>query len=661
MDLKPRFTMEVFTGGLVVLCALLAVLVGLLEPRLLWVLIPLAALVALAVLLLARRLRRGLARVLQCEKFENSQTQLSLGALTLPVALLSGKTLVWYNTPFRQRILADEDRLLAPVGKVLCGLDLHQCGEPAGQVLEHEGRKYNIFASATAGREALTVLYLVDETDLRQRAAEYDATRPAYMIIEIDAYAEQLAELKDSEKARVLEGINRVLETYIGRTTGFLQRVSNARYIAVVEERHMKEMVAAKFDVLDKIRALEGEVNVTLSIGVGRGGDTLRQCEEMARQSLDMALGRGGDQAAVKTPEGFAFYGGVSRSVEKRSRVKSRIVAKALCDLIRQADSVLIMGHRMSDLDCVGAAIGVLRICKGLDAPAAIVVRREATLAQSVLEEFQKAGLGEDFISPEVALDGMTDNTLLLVVDTHIKGLLESGDVYRKCRQVAVIDHHRKAVGHIDNAVLFFHEPYASSTCELVSELLQYVEGQQFRPTQLEAEALLAGIMLDTRNFGIHTGVRTFEAAAYLRRMGAMTERVKLLFNSSLQEYTAKSNLVENADIYMGCAVSVSGELPPDMAVAVPQAANDLLTIQGVGASFVAVQQGSGVNISARSMGAVNVQVIMEQLGGGGHLTMAGAQLKDTTIDEAEKRIRQAIARYRQEQAEEEARSGKKR
>ena len=216
-------------------------------------------------------------------------------------------------------------------------------------------------------------------------------------------------------------------------------------------------------------------------------------------------------------------------------------------------------------------------------------------------------------------------------------------------------------MGHIDNAVLFFHEPYASSTCELVSELLQYVEGQQFRPTSLEAEALLAGIMLDTRNFGIHTGVRTFEAAAYLRRMGAMTERVKLLFNSSLQEYTAKSNLVENADIYMGCAVSVSGELPPDMAVAVPQAANDLLTIQGVGASFVAVQQGSGVNISARSMGAVNVQVIMEQLGGGGHLTMAGAQLKDTTIDEAEKRIRQAIARYRQEQAEEEARSGKKR
>lgn len=643
MDLKPRFTLEVFAGGLVVLCALLAALVGLMKPRLLWVLIPLVALVALAVLLLARRMRRGLARVLQCESFENSQAQLSLGALALPVALLSGKTLVWYNTPFRQRILADEDRLLAPVGKVLCGLDLHQCGEPAGQVLEHEGRKYNIFASATAGREALTVLYLVDETDLRQRAAEYDATRPAYMIIEIDAYAEQLAELKDSEKARVLEGINRVLETYIGRTTGFLQRVSNARYIAVVEERHMKEMVAAKFDVLDKIRALEGEVNVTLSIGVGRGGDTLRQCEEMARQSLDMALGRGGDQAAVKTPEGFAFYGGVSRSVEKRSRVKSRIVAKALCDLIRQADSVLIMGHRMSDLDCVGAAIGVLRICKGLDAPAAIVVRREATLAQSVLQEFEAAGLGEDFISPEVALDGMTDNTLLLVVDTHIKGLLESGDIYRKCRQVAVIDHHRKAVGHIDNAVLFFHEPYASSTCELVSELLQYVEGQQFRPTSLEAEALLAGIMLDTKNFVLKTGVRTFEASAFLRRQGADTVAVKKLFSDTLDTYKQKAQLVSGAEIYKGCAIAASTWEVEDLRIVAAQAADELLSILGVRASFVIYRSGSDVNISGRSLGDVNVQLILEGFGGGGHFTMAGAQVKNATVSEVRRALMRAL------------------
>ncbi len=656
MDRKPRFILEVYTIGLLALCVILTALLAVVEIRLLWVLVPLLALLALGLFFSGRSLRRTIARQARCADFENSPAQFTLGALPLPVALLRGKTLVWYNEPFLHLLLEDEERLLAPVNKVLPGLELRQCAEPSGQVLEHGGRKYNIFASN--GKDQLTALYLVDETDLRHQAAEYAASRPAYLLIEIDGYAEQVAGLKDSEKARLLEGVNRVLETYIGRTTGFLRRVSNARYIAVVEERHMKEMVAAKFDVLDKVRALDGEVGVTLSIGVGRGGATLRQCEEMARQSLDMALGRGGDQAAVKTPEGFAFYGGVSRSVEKRSRVKSRIVASALSDLISQADSVLIMGHRMSDLDCIGAAIGVLRICKGLDVPAAIVVRREATLAQSILNECDKAGLGEDFIPPDVALDGITPKTLLVVVDTHIKGILESGEVYQKCRQVAVIDHHRKAVGHIDNAVLFFHEPYASSTCELVSELLQYVDQDKVRPTSLEAEALLAGIMLDTRNFALHTGVRTFEAAAYLRRVGAMTERVKLLFNSSLQEYTVKSNLVENADIYMGCAVSVSGELPPGMAVAVPQAANDLLTIEGVGASFVAVQQGSGVNISARSMGAVNVQVIMEHLGGGGHLTMAGAQMRDTTIDEAEQKIRAAIAQYRADQkraAQEEA------
>ena len=648
---KPHVTLEIYTAGLAVLSVLLTVLLAVVEPRILWLLIPLLAIVAAGLFLSARKLRRRIAGYIQCERFENSQAQMQLEKTPMPVALLSGKTMVWYNELFRHVLLEDEEALLTPINKILPGLELHQCATAAGQVLERGGRRYNIFAATTNGKkEEWTVLYLVDETKLRQQAAEYAATRPAYMLIEIDGYNEQMAGLKDSEKARLLEGINRTLETYIGRTTGFLRRVSTARYIAVVEERHMKEMAATKFDVLDKIRALDSDVVFTLSIGVGRGGATLHQCEEMARQSLDMALGRGGDQVAVKTPDGFEFYGGVSRSVEKRSKVKSRMVAAALSDLIRQADSVIIMGHRMGDLDCVGAAIGVLSICKGLDVPAAIAIRQEATLAESLLKEMHRAGFGEDFIPPDVALDGITENTLLVVVDTHIKALLESQEIYQKCRQVAVIDHHRKAVGHIDDAVLFFHEPYASSACELVSELLQYVDEEHVRPTALEAEALLSGIMLDTRNFSLHTGVRTFEAAAYLRRMGAMTEHVKLLFNSSLQEYTVKSNLVENADIYMGCAISIAEELPPDMAVAVPQAANDLLTIEGVGASFVAVQKGNGVNISARSMGAVNVQVIMEQLGGGGHLTMAGAQMRDTTIEQAEEQIRQAIAQYREDQ-----------
>ena len=648
MDKKPRFTLETYTAALACLCLILTILLGVQQPKLLWLLIPILCILALAFWLSGRYLRQAIARNVQCSVFDNSPVQASLAQLPLPVILLRGKTVVWYNEPFRQCVLGGQDVLLSPVNKILPGLELHQCATSAGQVLEQGGKRYNLFASVS--QQELTVVYLVDETVLRQQAAEYLATRPVCMIIEIDGYAEQFSDLKDSERARLMEGLNLILENFIGRTTGFLRRINNARYIAVVEERHMKAIIDSKFDVLDKVRNLGGNVNLTLSIGVGRGGATLYQCQEMAQQSLDMALGRGGDQAAVKTPDGFEFYGGVSRSVEKRSKVKSRIIATALVDLIRQADSVIIMGHRMSDLDCLGAAIGVLNICKGLEVPAAIAIRREATLASSLLHVFERAGMEEDFIAPDVALDGITPSTLLIVVDTHIKALLESRDVYEACRQVVVIDHHRKALGHIDNAVLFFHEPYASSTCELVSELTQYAQSGKIKPSPLVAEALLAGIMLDTRNFALHTGVRTFEAAAYLRRMGAMTEHVKLLFNSTLQEYTAKSNLVEQADIYMGCAISVSSELPPNMSVAVPQAANDLLTIEGVGASFVAVQQGNGVTISARSMGAVNVQVIMEYLGGGGHLTMAGAQMKDTSIEEAEQRIRQAIARYREEQ-----------
>jgi c-di-AMP phosphodiesterase-like protein len=372
----------------------------------------------------------------------------------------------------------------------------------------------------------------------------------------------------------------------------------------------------------------------------------------MAVRALDMAQGRGGDQAAEMTPDGFTFYGGVSHGVEKRSKVRSRFVAEALVELIRQADHVVIMGHRMSDLDAIGAAEGVLRICKICDVPAVIAVRREATLAASLIDAFIAAGQGNDFIAPEQALPIISQSTLCIVVDTYQVGLVESKDILEKCGKVAVIDHHRKGVGFIEHPALVCHEPYASSASELVTELLQYVGERETKPTRLEAEGLLAGIMLDTRNFSLHTGVRTFEAAAALRRYGAETERVKSFFNISLTEYNAKSQLVAAARMYKNCAVAVSGELPPDARVAVPQAANDLLTILGVEASFVAVKVGNGVNISARSMGGVNVQVVMEALGGGGHQTMAAAQLKNIDPEAARARIYAAIDLYRAAQSD---------
>lgn len=651
MKRRPRVQLELVTIALFALCAALALALATERPILFLPVGFLLVLILVGLGLGAAGIRAKIARYLGSGAFEGSELQCTLTQMPLPAALLSGKTVLWYNDGFRQALLGGEDAVLWPISKILPGLELHTCATPGGQWLEQGGRRYTVYASTVAGSEPVSILFLVDQTELKNQAAEYLASRPAYMVLEIDGYDMLFSGLKDSERARLLEGINRVIETYVGRTTGFLRRVSSARYIAVVEERHMKEMVEGRFDILDKMRALDDNQTVTLSIGVGRGGATLHECQEMAQQALDMALGRGGDQAAVKTPEGFEFYGGVSRSVEKRSKVKNRIIAAALADLIRQSDSVVIMGHRMSDLDSLGAAIGVLRICKICDVPAVVAIRKEATLAGPLLDEFEKAGFGEDFMEPDQILETVTPDTLLVVVDTYLVHLLESREIYARCRNVAVIDHHRKAVGHIENTVVLCHEPYASSACELVSELLQYVGERDDKPTPLEAQALLAGIMLDTRNFALHTGVRTFEAAAYLRRMGAQTEEVKRLFSSSMEEYAAKSSLVESASVYKGCAISISGPLPAHLSVVVPQAANDLLSITGVAASFVAVEKGGGVNISARSMGGVNVQVIMEALGGGGHLTMAGAQLKECTASQAKARLMEAIDEFRASQA----------
>lgn len=650
MGKKARFTLAVTVVGLCILCTIQSVIVVLCQPKLAIPMVVVLLAVIIGLWFAASALRTRIAKYLSGTVFEGSQTQYTVARLPIPVLLLSGKTVLWYNGPAKEKLFHGEDAVLLPVNRALPGLELRTCAQPQGQNVEREGRRYTVFASAMEGGEELTLLYLVDDTELKRDAAEYAATRPAVLLFELDGYDMLSADLKESERARLLEGYARTLENYIGKVQGLLRRITASRYLAVVEERYIKEMEAARFDVLDKIRALDENMNVTMSIGVGRGGKTFANCQSMAEQSLDMSLGRGGDQAAVKTVDGFEFYGGVSRSVEKRSKVKSRIVAAALCDLIRQSDSVLVMGHRMSDLDSVGAAIGVLRICKICDKPAALVIRQDATLAQPLLKTFVDEGLDEDFITPEVALTGITKNTLLVVVDTYLVNLLESREVYEKCRHVAVIDHHRKAVGHIENPDVLYHEPYASSACELVSELLLYVGEKDQKPTQLEAQAMLAGIMLDTRNFALHTGVRTFEAAAYLRRMGALPEEVKKLFSSSMEEYAARAALVESAEIYKDCAISLSDELDPTMAVVIPQAANDLLTIEGVQASFVLVQKGGGVNISARSMGAVNVQVILEVLGGGGHLTMAGAQLRDASCEEAAARLRDAIDDYRAHQ-----------
>ena len=639
------------TAALAVLCGLLTLVLLVQRPAGWPVLVVLAVLWGIGICVFRYQLRRWTARWVAGGSFENSKTQYSLESLSQPAALLSGETVLWYNARFRARILGGEDRLMTRAQKLLPGLDLQQTRAEEGQQLNLGDGIWNIHSSTVPGQtESMTLLVFTEETALRRVEAEYRASRPGYMVFLVDGYDDIFSDMLDSERARLLEGINRVLEDMIGRGTGFLRRVASGRYIAVVEERHLEQYAKRGYDVLDKIRALDPSVNLSISIGIGRGAKTLREAQDMAVQALDMAQGRGGDQAAEMTPDGFTFYGGVSHGVEKRSKVRSRIVADQLVKLIREADHVVIMGHRMSDLDAIGAAEGVLRICKICDVPAVIAVKRDATLASTLINALCEAGQKDDFIDPKDALPIVSRRTLCVVVDTYQLGLVESREILEKCGKVAVIDHHRKGVGFIEKADLVCHEPYSSSASELVTELLQYVGSRENKPNRVEAEGLLSGIMLDTQDFTLHTGVRTFEAAAALRRYGAETERVRQLFDVSMVEYNAKADLVEAAQMYKGCAISISGGVPPEARVAVAQAANDLLRIQGVEASFVAVQAGQGVNISARSLGAVNVQVIMESLGGGGPQTMAAAQLKHIDPEAARARIQTAIDQYRESQ-----------
>ena len=635
---------------LLIACAALAVPVALLSPK--WLIAP-AVLVVAALGVLwyqRRRLRTFVAKNLCSTDFENSRIQYSLTGLPIPTMLIADGRVLWYNTIFREEVLNGTDAVTRPIDRLFPELDLAVCSRPHGQDLTVGDKRFTAYAGAAKGSRGANIVYLVDDTVYKQTLEEYTASRPACLIIVIDSYDELFDDMKDSEQAKELEAINSLLEAYIAKSTGFLRKISNSRYIAVVEERDIHWMLQERFEILDQVRALHPGGFTTLSIGVGHGGKTLQECHQMARESIDIALGRGGDQAAVKTVDGFEFYGGISHGVEKRSHVRSRIIANALCDLIKKSDSVIIMGHRMSDLDAIGSAIGVLRICKICGVPAVIAVNSDATLAGPLLKTFIDAGEGHNFILPDQTLDVITPRTLLIVVDTYQKRLLESQKIYEKCKRIVVIDHHRMAVGHIDNPLLLYHEPYASSASELVCELLQFLPKED-NITALEAQALLAGIMLDTRSFALHVGVRTFEAAAWLRSRGAQTADTKLLFNTSKEEYEARAHIVESAYIYKGCAIALSEELDAGMNVVLPMAANDLLTINGVDASFVAVAKNGGVNISARSMGALNVQVILEPLGGGGHLMMAGAQLHDCTLQDAETRIREQIDIYRAAQA----------
>lgn len=640
--------MVAFSAAVIVLFALISLMwdyrIGLIELG--------AGLLAIGALLLRLRTVQKDIRSIIAHTAENLNDADRQSLLSFPLPLvISGATgeIVWYNDRFRDTVIGGEDYFGKDIHAVARGLTLGTFDRPGSAVdVAVRNRRYTVVGSPSS--RGFYLMYWIDNTELKRIVDEYHESRPVVAIVMIDNYDELMQNAREGEKAELISRIEKALIAWSGRTNGFLRQTDRDKYLFVLEDRHLRQIVDARFDILDTVRQIVagGRMPATLSIGVGRGGNSLAQTEEMARQSLDMALGRGGDQAAVKSPSGFEFYGGVSKAVEKRTKVKTRIIASALAELIDGSDNVLIMGHRNSDLDSLGAAVGIYRAVVSRGKPARIVMDVRASLAHSYIAQLMNTGYGDAFLHPGDALELLTRRTLLVIVDTHRKGFIEYPELYQNSRTVVVIDHHRKMVDFIDNAVIFYHEPYASSASEMVAELVQYIGDSGITP--VEASALLAGMTLDTRNFAVRTGVRTFEAAAYLRRKGADTAAVQQLFAGSMEDYRKRTRLVSSAESFMGCAIAAyTGESDADIKIIAPQAADDLLTITGVEASFVLYPDGGQIAISSRSMGRVNVQLVMEALGGGGHQTMAGAQLKIGSMAEAVARVKAAVEKYRKE------------
>ena len=518
--------------------------------------------------------------------------------------------------------------------------------------VEMNGRRFQVYGSLqrAKGRSAqglVATTYWVDVTESDSLREKYSATRPVMALIQVDNYDDLMKACPDTQRSAILAQIDEKLGQWT-EGVGVLIKTQRDHYLFLFEEEHFEHFAAEKFAVLDSIRAVkvaEG-LNPTLSIGVGKDADSMAELYKGANLSLEMALSRGGDQAVVRTKQDFSFYGGRTKTTEKRTKVKSRVMANALGELMEDAKQIYIMGHSYADMDALGAAAGLMCIARKRRRKAQIIIDQDNNAAQLVLAQLRKlpeyAGA---FVDKQEAFLRLQPGTLLIVVDTNRPDFVEAPQVLESCNRVAVIDHHRRAASYIENAALNFHEPYASSASELVTELLQYL----CEPSEVlreEAEALLAGIVLDTKHFTLRTGGRTFEAAAFLRRAGADTTDVQRYFQNDLSDVVKRYDVLRRAEILpSGIAVAAIPEDGVDR-VAAAQAADELLTLRGVKASFVLCRKGAGVILSGRSLGEVNVQVILEALGGGGNSTTAGGQIAEGDVAEVRAKLLDVIEAY---------------
>ncbi len=555
-------------------------------------------------------------------------------------------SIIWLNDSFKNHFDIGANSKQTNLKKIIKKDNIEKLLLGYGFRIKVDKSFYAVYSSEISlqDNEEIYLLYFFDETKLRLTEKEFYDTRPSIMQIAIDNADEVLQAYKESECAAIFSMISTLIDNWASSYNALCKSVSNDRMLIFIEEKALQKVMSDKFNILKKVRefSYEGKnCNLTLSIGVGKE-DGLNSANNSARQALEMAQSRGGDQAAVKHEAQYKFYGGVSGGHEKKNKVRARLIAKAIAQIIKESDNIVVMGHRFSDFDSFGSCVGIYSIVSHFKKNVKIVINTKTTLARPLVEKFfENYGYG-DVVSPEKASDFVKENTLVVVVDTHKQDFTDCPEILDKAKKVMVIDHHRKSVDFIEDTVMFYHMPTSSSACEMITEISQYIDTSPVID-KFTALALFSGITLDTRNFIIRAGVRTFEAAAYLRQRGANTVENKKLFSNDMDIFRYRNSIIDSAEKYSECAISVCEKGIENIRLVTSQAADEMLNIEGVKAAFVLYESGGVINISARSYGEMNVQLIMEELGGGGHQTMSACQLKDCTIEQAQKKLKQVI------------------
>ncbi|MGL5245403.1 MAG: DHH family phosphoesterase [Sarcina sp.] len=564
--------------------------------------------------------------------------------MVYPLCILNyNGEIIWYNKNF-EKLFNAQNSIGNNLVSVVRGIELDKvlkCDKNYSQKIKVKKFTYDVYGGEISidYDNKLCLVYFNDVTYLNE------VTKEDIMLLEVDNLNEVLKTVQDSNRPLLVAEIERAINNYANNIEAMIRKYDTNKYVLSVSDNIIDEQIKKKFDILDIVRDIDlgNEIEVTLSIGVGRGGNTPAENHEFAIKAKELALGRGGDQAVVKKIKDISFFGGNTKELEKRTRVRARVVSHALKDLIYESSTVYIMGHKNPDMDCFGAALGIASVARRLGKNSKIILDKDTNAIDIFLKKLKGKDEYKDmFISSSDTYNYLDENSLLILVDVHSTGYVLDSRLAKKFKRLVIIDHHRRSPDFMQGSTLNYIEIYASSTSELVTEIIQYMLDKP-KLNRLEAEGLLAGIYMDTKNFSFKTGVRTFEAASFLRRLGADTIEVKKLFSNNLENYINKAAIIKSAKVENNIAIAIC---PPNIkeVVMAAQAADELLNITGIQASFVFVKIDTDIYISGRSLGDINVQVILEALGGGGHMTMAGAKLKNTSIDDAVNSLKEAIS-----------------